>query len=92
MLYDSFVACYADCRARLLALTDAGSSRGRKNLFLIKIFPHSAVKTGFFPIVLSSSLPLAGETTEGEAGCEDFFSSLLERASDTVLLRGTGDH
>jgi hypothetical protein len=23
------------------------------------------------------SLPLAGETTEGEAGCEDFFSSLL---------------
>jgi len=23
------------------------------------------------------ALPLAGETTEGEAGCEDFFNSLL---------------
>src|SRR6266851_3704695 len=25
-----------------------------------------------------SSLPLAGETTEGEAGCQDFFRSLLK--------------
>lgn len=27
-----------------------------------------------------SSLPLAGETTEGEAGCEDSFNSLLVKS------------
>src|SRR6266851_3558865 len=41
-----------------------------------------------------SSLPLAGETTEGEAGCEDFFSSLLERGEaalkDAVVEEGNG--
>ena len=30
-----------------------------------------------------SSLPLAGENTEGEAGCEDFFSSLLGKSLAT---------
>ncbi len=34
------------------------------------------VKAGFLPS-FSSLTPPAGETTQGEAGCEDFFNSLL---------------
>jgi thiol-disulfide isomerase/thioredoxin len=38
-----------------------------------------------------SSLPLAGETTEGEAGCEDFFSSLLpQRIFARIVLPMVG--
>jgi hypothetical protein len=50
----------------------------RKNLFLIKNF---SALCGTNWLLSYSSLPLAGETTEGEAGCEDFFSSLLELCS-----------
>ena len=39
-----------------------------------------------------SSLPLAGETTEGEAGCEDFFNSLLPDSSSTFSSAGTYDY
>src|SRR5216683_2860358 len=71
-------------------VTQAQSSRVRKNLFLIKIFPHFAVKTGFFPIVLSR---LRGRLERGEAGCEDFFSSLLAHslvfAADPDLIFDT---
>jgi hypothetical protein len=41
-----------------------------------------------------SSLPLAGETTEGKAGCEDFFNSLLgEKEADTSegMSEGSGN-
>jgi hypothetical protein len=37
-------------------------------------------RTGFLPLVLS---PLAGETTEAEAGCEDF-SSLLDASQQVA--------
>jgi hypothetical protein len=30
--------------------------------------------------MIPTPTPLAGETTEGEAGCEDFFNSLLSGA------------
>ena len=58
----------------------AGDNRGLaelagcgKTYLLMKSLSAPCDKTGFLPIVR----PLAGETTEGEAGCEDFFSSLL---------------
>jgi hypothetical protein len=50
--------------------------------------------------MIPTPTPLAGETTEGEAGCEDFFSSLLAeervgkklgtRARTPVLARRHG--
>ena len=40
--------------------------------------------------MIPTPTPLAGETTEGEAGCEDFFSSLLVALPRTGVFRAVG--